>query len=331
MLFVANFLNCIRLWFNFFVRSLTAQIKEKALEIGFHKVGIVRAETLQIEGERLKKWLDKGFHAEMRWMEREPEKRADPRLIFPDAKSIVVVALNYFTAHEHDDSGDKGKISRYAWGDDYHDVLKEKLRGLLAFIKTLDATADGKICVDTAPMMDKAWAVRAGLGWLGKHSNLITKEFGSWVFIGEIILNLELEYETETIGDHCGTCAKCLEACPTEAIVEPYLIDSNRCLSYATIELRDENLPEEIAGNLDGWLYGCDVCQDVCPWNRFEKPTEETRFEPRENNISPDLDQILALTPESYAEKFRRSAMKRTKLQGLRRNARTLKSRNKNR
>lgn len=313
------------------MNSLTAQIKEKALEIGFHKVGIARAEPLTAEGERLKTWLGKNFHAEMKWMEREPEKRIDPHLIFPDAKSIVVVALNYFTAHEHQDSSEKGKISRYAWGDDYHDILKEKLRELLTFIKTLDETADGKICVDTAPMMDKAWAVRAGLGWFGKHSNLITKEFGSWVFIGEIILNLELEYETETVGDHCGTCVKCLEACPTGAIVEPFLIDSNRCLSYATIELRDENLPAKIAENLDGWLYGCDACQDVCPWNRFEKPTEETRFEPREDNVSADLDQILALTPDAYAEKFRRSAMKRTKLHGLKRNARALKSRAENR
>ena len=306
--------------------SFTEQIKRKALNIGFHKVGIVRAEPLQEEGERFKQWLAANYHASMQWLEREPEKRFDPNLIYPEAKSMIVVVLNYFTPHEHENSDEKGKISRYAWGDDYHDVLKEKLRELLAFIKSLNETADGKICVDTAPVMDKAWAVRAGLGWLGKHSNVITKEYGSWVFIGEILLNLELEYEAELIADYCGTCTKCLEACPTGAIVEPYLVDSNRCLSYATIELRSPELSEEITENLNGWLYGCDICQDVCPWNRFEKPTEEARFEPRPENVSADLDRVLALSPEEYAARFRRSAMKRTKLTGLKRNAQALKT-----
>lgn len=305
--------------------SLTEQIKQKAGEIGFHKIGVVRAESLEKEGERFKQWLEMNFQGEMQWLEREPEKRSNPNLIFPSAKSIVVVALNYYTPHEHEENYSKGKVSRYAWGDDYHDVLKEKLRELLTFIKLIDETADGKICVDTAPVMDKAWAVRAGLGWLGKHSNLITKEYGSWVFLGEILLNLELEYETETIEDHCGNCTRCLDACPTNAIVAPYLIDSKACLSYATIESRDAELAPEIAENLNGWLYGCDICQDVCPWNRFQKPTEETRFEPRADNVSTDLDEILSLTPEKYTEKFRRSAMKRTKLGGLKRNAQALK------
>ncbi len=304
--------------------SLTEKIKQKAHEIGFHKIGIARAETLEREGERLKKWLAEDFHGEMKWMEREPEKRADPRLIFEDAKSVVVVALNYFTPHEHEEDDSKGKVSRYAWGDDYHDVVKEKLRELLAFIQTLDASADGKICVDTVPVMDKAWAVRAGLGWIGKHSNLITKEFGSWVFIGEILLNLELEYETEIVQDHCGTCTACLDACPTDAIVAPFIVDSRACLSYSTIELRSPDFSPEIKENLHGWLYGCDICQDVCPWNRFEKPTEESRFEPREGNVSADLEEILTLSPEKYAERFRRSAMKRTKLGGLQRNAAAL-------
>jgi epoxyqueuosine reductase len=307
------------------VVSFTEQIIRKALEIGFHKVGIVRAEPLLKEGEQLKEWLAKNYHGAMQWMEREPEKRADPNLIFPEAKSIVVVALNYFTPHEHEESSAKGKVSRYAWGDDYHDVLKEKLRELFAFIKSIDETTDGKICVDTVPVMDKAWAVRAGLGWIGKHSNLITKEYGSWVFLGEILLNLELDYDVQMVEDHCGTCTACLDACPTGAIVAPYVVDSNRCLSYATIELRSTDLPIETTENLNGWLYGCDICQDVCPWNRFEKPTEEARFEPRPGNVSADLEEILALSPEKYAERFRRSAMKRTKLGGLQRNARALK------
>ena len=311
----------IRLWFNFYVASVTEKIKGKALEIGFHKVGVVPAVALEQERAHLEEWLSKNFHGAMGWMEREPEKRTDPRVLFPGAKSVVVVALNYFTPHEHEETDERGKISRYAWGDDYHDVLKEKLGELLAFVKWLDERADGKICVDTAPMMDKAWAQRAGLGWIGKHSNLITKEYGSWVFLGEIVLNVELDYDTEIVDDYCGSCTRCLDACPTKAIVQPYLVDSNRCLSYATIELRSPELPSEITEDLSGWLYGCDVCQDVCPWNRFEKPTEEQRFEPRATESSIDLKQILLYTHEEYAARFRKSAMKRAKLGGLQRNA----------
>jgi epoxyqueuosine reductase len=306
--------------------SFTEKIRRKASEIGFHKIGIARAEKLAPESRYLTQWLEKDFHGEMSWMEREPEKRADPKLIFPEAKSVVVVALNYFTPHEHDERNEAtGKVSRYAWGDDYHDVVKDKLRELLAWIKSENAEAEGKICVDTAPVMDKAWAARAGLGWIGKHSNLITKEYGSWVFLGEILLNLELEYDAQTESDHCGSCTACLDACPTGAIVAPYQVDSRACLSYATIELRSPELPAEIEKNLNGWLYGCDICQDVCPWNRFEKPTEEKRFEPRAGNVSANLDEILNLSPEKYAERFRRSAMKRTKISGLQRNARALK------
>ena len=305
--------------------SLSEKIKQKALDVGFHKIGFVRAAPLHEEEIHLREWLEKNYHGEMLWMEREPEKRVRPNLIFPEAKSIISVALNYFTPSEHEEDPAKGKVSRYAWGDDYHDVLKEKLRELLSFIKSIDVMAEGKICVDTAPIMDKAWAARAGLGWIGKHSNLITKEYGSWVFIGEILLNLELEYAAEIVSDHCGTCTACLDACPTEAIVAPYTVDSKKCLSYTTIELRAPNFPDEIIKDLNGWLYGCDICQDVCPWNRFEKPTDEIRFEPREGNVMVDLDEILSLSPEKYAEKFRRSAMKRTKLIGLQRNAAALK------
>jgi epoxyqueuosine reductase len=304
--------------------SFTEKIKQKALEIGFHKIGIARAEALEREAERLSEWLGKNFHGEMLWMEREPEKRINPELIFPGARSMIVVALNYYTPHEHEQNDAKGKVSRYAWGDDYHDVVKEKLRELLTWIKSENPEADGKICVDTAPVMDKAWAVRAGLGWLGKHSNVITKEYGSWVFIGEILLNLELEYKMEEVENHCGTCTACLDVCPTQAIVQPFVVDSQRCLSYATIELRSSEFAPETKENLDGWLYGCDACQDVCPWNRFEKPTDEARFEPREGNVSADLSEILSLDAEEYARRFRRSAMKRTKLGGLQRNANAL-------
>ncbi|MDX6272590.1 MAG: epoxyqueuosine reductase [Acidobacteriota bacterium] len=305
--------------------SLTARIKERALALGFHKVGVVPAAPLTDERARLEEWLRRGYHGEMSWMARDAERRTDPRLVMEDARSVVVVALNYFTPHEHADDPAAGKISRYAWGDDYHDVVGGKLKELLAWIKAECPAAEGKACVDIQPLMDKAWAVRAGLGWIGKHTNLITRDYGSWVFLGELLLNLELDYDTTASEDHCGTCTLCIEACPTGAITEPYLVDSNRCISYATIELRAPEIPAPIADNLEGWLYGCDICQDVCPWNRFEQPTAETRFEPRDGQVSADLAALLELSPDAYAARFRRSAIKRAKLAGLQRNARALK------
>jgi epoxyqueuosine reductase len=296
-------------------------IIERALAEGFHKAGIVRAEPLAEEAPRLKEWLARGYHGEMSWMARDVEKRLDPRELFPDARSILVVALNYYTPDQHQENSNTGKVSRYAWGDDYHDVLKQKLEKLLAWIREQEPTATGKVCVDIQPTLDKAWAVRAGLGWLGKHTNVITPEYGSWVFIGELLLNLDLEPDVAPLEDHCGTCTLCIDACPTQAITEPYVVDSNKCISYATIELRTPELPEM---DLAGWLYGCDVCQDVCPWNRFQEPTNETVFEPRAGNVNAELDQVLGLTPETYATRFRGTAMKRTKLAGLQRNARAL-------
>ena len=303
---------------------LARDIKARALLEGFNKVGIVGAQSLTGEGHRLQEWLTRGYHGEMSWMARDVEKRTSPVEIFPQARSVVVVALNYFTPHQHQQSSTTGKVSRYAWGDDYHDVVKEKLLSLLAWIREQEPSAVGKVCVDIQPVMDKAWAVRAGLGWLGKHSNVITPEHGSWVFIGELLLNLELEHDTERIEDHCGTCTLCIDACPTAAITEPYVVDSNKCISYTTIELRAPELPAEIESSLSGWLYGCDICQDVCPWNRFEETTREARFAPREGNVNAELNEILELTPETYAMRYRGSAMKRAKLSGLQRNARAL-------
>ncbi|HZG52552.1 MAG TPA: tRNA epoxyqueuosine(34) reductase QueG [Pyrinomonadaceae bacterium] len=304
---------------------LTARLKEHALALGFHKVGVVPAAPLSGERARLEEWLRRGYHGEMSWMERDPERRADPREVMPGARSVVVVALNYFTPHEHSDNPATGKISRYAWGDDYHDVVGGKLKELLAWIKAECPEAEGKACVDIQPLMDKAWAARAGLGWIGKHTNLITREYGSWVFLGELLVNLELAYDNDASEDHCGTCTLCIEACPTGAIAEPSVGDSNRCISYATIELRAPDIPAPVADKLDGWLYGCDICQNVCPWNRFEQPTAEARFEPREGHVSPDLAALLELTPDTYAARFRRTAIKRAKLAGLQRNARALK------
>ena len=316
--------------------AFTERIKARALELGFDKVGIVPAATLSEEHARLAEWLRRGYHGEMPYLARDPEQRTDPRKLFPDAKSVIVVALNYYTAHEHEVrtacvSGRvnirgqaTGKVSRYAWGDDYHDVVGGKLRELLMWIKAEYPEAEGKVCVDIQPMMDKAWAVRAGLGWMGKHTNVITPEFGSWVFIGELLLNLELDYDEQEIADQCGSCTLCIDACPTSAIVEPYLLDANLCISHATIESRATEMREDIAAHLEGWLYGCDICQDVCPWNHTPKTTNESRFEPRGGNVDVSLHHLLELNPEAYANRFRGSAMKRAKLAGLQRNARAL-------
>jgi len=305
-------------------RELSRLIKQRILAEGFEKVGIVPAAALDRERRQLLEWLGRRYHADMTWMARDPEMRTDPRKLFPAARSVIVVAKNYYTPSKHIDDPLTGKVSRYAWGDDYHEVVGSGLRSVLAWIKSEIPDAEGKVCVDIQPMMDKAWAVRAGLGWIGKHTNLITPEFGSWLFIGELLLNLELEYDNQTIEDHCGTCTLCIDACPTQAITEPYVVDSNQCISYATIELRDAEMPARVGQHLEGWLYGCDICQDVCPWNRFEQSTDEPRFQPREGNVNIGLTETIELTPETYAQRFRGSAIKRAKLSGLQRNARTL-------
>jgi epoxyqueuosine reductase len=307
--------------------KVSTRIKERARELGFHKVGIVRAEPLAMAGARLKEWLARGYQGEMSWMDRDPEQRTDPRRLFHEARSVLVVALNYYTPHQHSNALATGKVSRYAWGDDYHEVVGDKLHELLSWIKEQWPEADGKVCVDIQPTMDKAWGVRAGLGWLGKHTNLITQDCGSWVFLGELLLNLELEYDHDEIADQCGTCTLCIDACPTGAIVEPYVLDSNLCISHATIESRAPEIREVVGMKLEGWLYGCDICQDVCPWNQMTPTSDEPRFEPRAGNVNASLAEILELTPETYAERFRHSAMKRAKLSGLQRNARALQNR----
>jgi epoxyqueuosine reductase len=297
-------------------------IKQKARELGFQKIGIVPAAALTEEGQRLGEWLRRGFHGQMGYMARDAQQRSDPRLLMPSARSVVSVALNYYRPEKHVDDPEIGKISRYAWGDDYHDVLGEKLRSLLEWIREKQPGIEARICVDSSPMMDKAWAVQAGLGWIGKHTNLITKEFGSWVFLGELLLSVELDYDALIEADHCGKCTACIDACPTTAIIAPYQLDATRCISYGTIELRSETLPEPINSNLENWVFGCDICQDVCPWSRFSKQTEEARFSPREGLVAPKLETLGEITQEEFRVRFRRSAIKRTKLAGLRRNAR---------
>ncbi|HZN10566.1 MAG TPA: tRNA epoxyqueuosine(34) reductase QueG [Blastocatellia bacterium] len=298
------------------------EIKAQARALGFEKAGVVPAALLAEEGARLREWLARHFHGEMGYMARDPEMRADPRRLLPGAKSVVSVALNYYRPGPHAEAPGVGKISRYAWGDDYHDVLREKLKALLAWVVERAPGTEGRVCVDSAPMMDKAWAERAGLGWIGKHTNLITREYGSWVFLGGLLLTLELDSDSLVEPDRCGTCTACLDACPTGALVAPYQLDATRCISYGTIELRGAELPEVIGERLENWIFGCDICQDVCPWSRFSTPTAEPRFEPRPGVTAPRLAELAEMTQEEFSARFRGSAVKRAKVAGLRRNAR---------
>ncbi|MBI4853091.1 MAG: tRNA epoxyqueuosine(34) reductase QueG [Acidobacteria bacterium] len=305
------------------------EIKNKALELGLTKIGIIAVEALEKEKTLLQEWLALGYHGKMGYLARNFEKLADPKILLPSAKSIIAVALNYYTPHKHSNSLDKGKISRYAWGDDYHDVLGEKLKVFLDWIKEKEPTTEGKCFVDAGPMMDKVWAVKAGIGWLGKHTNVITRDHGSWIFLGEILLNLELEYDNNIVPDFCGTCTRCIDACPTNAIVAPYLLDATRCISYGTIELKDSNLPPLIADNLQNWIFGCDVCQDVCPWNRFSSETNEQSFQPREGLTQPDLGELEQITPLEFKERFKGSPITRPKHAGFLRNIKAVQDYNK--
>ena len=302
--------------------TVTQRIKAKARELGFTKVGVARADELSQEGERLQTWLGRGYHATMGWMVRDAEKRIDPRRVLSNAKSVVSVAMNYYTPPPHDQSPDVGKVSRYAWGDDYHVVMTERLEQLKGFVESEVPGAQAKIYVDTGPVMEKAWAQRAGLGWIGKHTNLITKDFGSWVFLGELLLDVELEYDAPLL-DFCGSCRACIDACPTEAIVEEYVLDANKCISYLTIEHRGE-LPGNLVPKFENWVYGCDICQDVCPWNRFQQPTLEEAYQPRPLNKAPQLQEVADLSQEEFTRRYRKSPIKRTKHAGLVRNAKAI-------
>lgn len=299
--------------------TLTQKIKEKARELGIHKIGIAKAEALNEEGERLREWLGKGYHASMQWMERNVEKRSDPRVIVPGARSVISIAVNYYTPEKHDPNENEGKISRYAWGDDYHFHVTKRIQMLADCIKQWQPESENRYYVDTGTVMDKAWAARAGLGWQGKHTNLITKEFGSWVFLGEIITTLDLEADAP-MEDFCGTCIACIDACPTDAIHDPYIVDSNRCISYLTIEHRGE-IALSLSKKFDQWVYGCDICQDVCPWNKFQQVTEHQEFMPRAKNINPDIEELKSLSQEEFSNRFKNSPIKRTKREGINRNA----------
>ena len=298
---------------------MTTRVKSKALELGFTAVGIAPAGILQDEGDRLRAWLDRGYQSSMGWMAQSVAKRSDPRLVLPGVRSVIAVAVNYYTDSAHTRGAGSGRISRYAWGDDYHDILGAKLDEFRDWLISVNPGTDAKVYVDTGPVMDKAWAVRAGIGWLGKHTNVITREMGSWVFLGEILTTIDLEPDGAA-EDRCGTCTLCIEACPTGAIVEPYVVDSNLCLSYLTIEHRGP-VGGDVRGRYEGWIYGCDTCQDVCPWNlKFETPSEETAFLPREGFVAPPLEEWRRMDQAELSARFRRSPVKRAKHEGLIRN-----------
>jgi len=296
----------------------TQLIKQKALDLGFMFCGISKADFLEEEAEQLDQWLKNGNHGRMSYMENYFDKRLDPRLLVEDAKSVVSLLLNYFPSEAQLDS-EAPKISKYAYGEDYHFVIKEKLKDLFQFIQGQIGEVGGRVFVDSAPVMDKAWAKRSGLGWMGKNTNIIHPKHGSFFFIAELILDLELVPDGP-MKDYCGTCTKCIDDCPTDAIVAPYVVDGSKCISYLTIELKDELLPSEFRGKMDNWAYGCDICQDVCPWNRFSTPHKESRFNPHENLLKMNKADWHDLTEEVFQELFRKSAVKRTKFDGLKRN-----------
>lgn len=301
---------------------ITKKIKQKAFELGFSFVGISKAEFLEKEARNLEKWLNNNHHGKMAYMENYFDKRTDPRLLVDDAKSVITVLCNYYTKKKQEDRK-APKISKYAFGKDYHLVIREKLNQLHAFINEEVGEVNARGFVDSAPVMDKAWAERSGLGWIGKNANLINKESGSYFFIGELIIDLELDTDGP-IEDYCGTCTRCIDACPTDAIIQPYVVDGSKCISYLTIELKDEILPKEFSGKMQNWMFGCDVCQQVCPWNKFSLQHNEPSFEPNLKLLKLTKKQWNELSKETFNELFKKSAVKRTKFDGLKRNIKFL-------
>jgi epoxyqueuosine reductase len=300
-------------------------VVKEARSAGFDLVGFAKAEELTAEVEKLEEWLRRGFQSGMKYMERNLEKRKKVNEILPGAKSVISLALNYYTDEDYSHDPETGKISRYAWGKDYHLVIWDKLLMLENSLRKLDPAFISISYVDTGPVMDKVWAKRAGLGWIGKHTNLINQEFGSWIFIANIITNYEFNY-SNGIEDFCGSCTACIEACPTNAIVEEYVVDSNKCISNLTIENKGE-ISQEFKGKFDRWIYGCDICQDVCPWNiKFNQITRLQEFRPNNGMTEIPLKDVLSMDNADFIDKFSTSPIKRAKLKGLKRNARFLKS-----
>ena len=302
--------------------NYTTLIKTEAKRLGFLSCGISKAQFLEEEAPRLEKWLNKHMHGEMGYMENHFDKRLDPTKLVEGSKSVISLLLNYFPKEFQTDPTSP-KISKYAYGTDYHFVIKDKLKQLLNFIHEEIGEVHGRAFVDSAPVLDKVWAAKSGLGWIGKHSNLITQKIGSFYFIAELIVDLELVYDNPTT-DHCGSCTACIDACPTQAIVEPYVVDGSKCISYFTIELKNE-IPASVKGQFDNWIFGCDVCQDVCPWNRFSTSHNQPLFNPHPELLSMTKKDWEEITLEVFNKIFKKSAVKRTKFSGLKRNIEFLK------
>ncbi|MEA5510852.1 tRNA epoxyqueuosine(34) reductase QueG [Crocosphaera sp. UHCC 0190] len=304
------------------MQELTTKVKQKALDIGFHKVGIADVDRDYSDDavSHFQAWLALGYHADMAWMNNP--KRFDIRQCMPEVKSVISVALNYYTPHQHSEDKKYGKISRYGWGRDYHKVMGKKLKSFSQWLEAQDNNIKTRYYVDTGPIQDKVWAQRAGIGWIAKNGNLITREYGSWVFLGEILTNLNLIPDTPH-REHCGTCSRCLDACPTNAITRPFVVDANRCIAYHTIENRNETLPKDIVNHLEGWVAGCDICQEVCPWNqRFSTETDISDFQPYPGNLKPELLELVDISQEEWHQKFTASALRRVKPEMWHRNAR---------
>jgi epoxyqueuosine reductase len=298
-----------------------ALIKEEAQRLGFMDCGISRAVFLEEEAPRLEEWLSRGYQGSMQWLANHFDKRLDPTSLVPGAKSVVSVLMNYYPEEQQKDP-EAPKIAKYAYGEDYHFVVKHRLKSLLNFIREEIGEVDGRAFVDSAPVMERAWAARSGLGWIGKHGLLLSKAAGSFYFLGELIIDLELEPDQPTT-DHCGSCTRCIDACPTDAIVAPEVLDSNKCISYLTIELRDA-IPSGFKDQMENWAFGCDICQDVCPWNRFSSPTKEERFKPHEEMLGMAQQDWHEITEEVFQKIFKKSAVKRAKYAGFRRNLKFL-------
>ena len=299
-------------------------IRQFARDLGFDHIGIARAIKLEADARRLENWLQKGMHGQMQYMEKYFDQRIDPRILVPGARSVITLLLNYYP--EQIQSPAAPLISKYAYGKDYHEVIKNKLSGLLTRLKENIGDIQGRGFVDSAPVLERTWAQRSGLGWIGKNGNLINKSAGSFFFIATLITDLELEYDDPYAKDYCGTCTKCIDACPTNAIHPGKIVDGSKCISYFTIELKDELIPSEMQGKFENWAFGCDICQDICPWNRFSQPTEEPAFIPIPEILNLSSVEWDAMSEESFRSIFKNSPLKRAKFKGIQRNLKFIKS-----